>query len=100
MDVLLVSLLDVINAQSDLLTGNIELKDVNEASLRFIKALDSKIDKRIDLNIEERKKFKKNSLRFADAPSPLSQSELINSDYVAEWFENYKTWYNSNRKVR
>jgi hypothetical protein len=111
-DVLLASLLDAIRAQSDLRTGNTDLKDVNEASARFIKALNSLIDQRVNSNIEERKKFRsqektqekaKESIRpitvLNSAPPPLEEIDLDDPDYVREWFKQYKHWYETKRKA-
>jgi hypothetical protein len=105
-DVLLASLLEAIKAQSDLRTGNIELKNVNDASDRFIKALNSLIDHRINNNIEERKKFRSQengSIRtltaLNSAPPPLEEIDLDDPDYVREWFKQYKHWYEIKRKA-
>jgi hypothetical protein len=109
-DVLLASLLDAIRAQSDLRTGNTDLRDVNDASARFIKALNSLIDQNINANIEERKKFRsqekakeKGNIRPLTAlnsvPPPLEEIDLDDPDYVREWFRQYKHWYETKRKA-
>jgi len=105
-DVLLASLLEVIRAQSDLQTGNTDLKDVNDSSARFIKALNVLIDQRINSNIEERKKFKsqaqgsiKQLTALNSAPPPLEEIDLDDPDYVREWFKQYKHWYETKRKA-
>ena len=96
-DILLASLLDAINAQRDYKTGNLDIQDVNESSNRFIMALNSLIDRRINANIDDRRKFKKDSLApisiLNSAPEPLDEIDLIDMDCVREWFAQYKDWY-------
>lgn len=109
-DVLLASLLDAIRANNDLQTGNTDLQDVNDTSTRFIKALRAFIDHCIDINIEERKKFRsqervsskpsaKTITALNSAPPPLEEIDLEDPDYVGEWFKQYKHWYETKRKA-
>ena len=99
-DILLASLLEALKAQGDLQTGNTDLQDANESSDRFIHALSSVIDERVNYNIEERRKLKsqerakeKSVIVLASAPQPINDADLDDIDYVRAWFKQYKVWY-------
>lgn len=99
-DVIFAALLDAIKAEFDLRTGNADAQDAKDSSVRFLMALYSLIDQRIDANIEERKKFKsqeklsiKNASYLNSAPPPLEEVDLDDNIYVREWFVQYKHWY-------
>lgn len=99
-DVLLASLLEAIKANSDLSTGNADLTYTQAASSRFIRAMVTLIDQRIDLNIEDRKKFKNFSQGIIySAPPPLEDIDLYDQEYIKEWFGQYKNWYESKKST-
>lgn len=105
-DVVLYSLIDAIRIHNDMRTGNAELHDVKDATTRFIRALTTLIDERINDNIEERKKLKSQervSIRVLTAlntaPPPLEEVDLDDPDYVREWFAQYKHWYEKRKSA-
>lgn len=105
-DILFASLFDALRIQQDLRTGNADLQEANDSSARFVKALNTLIDQRINLNIEDRKKFRnkeKDNIKYIialnSAPSPLDEVDLEDADFVREWFKQYKHWYETKRKA-
>lgn len=117
-NVLLATITEVIHAQQDHATGNVEKKDVVEAKKRFARALNEVIDYRIDLAMEDRRR-KMSHDRIATADSinagvksmatnikslsalnsaPPPPENITDPDALQKWRDNYAEWYNNKRK--
>lgn len=95
------ALLELIKTSNDFSTGNAETHDLFETSNRFLKLLEQLIDRKIDSNIEERKKFKQQrqsgTTELNIPPAPLNILDIDNIDLVRDWFIKYTAWYASVR---
>lgn len=104
-DVLIASLIDAIKARNDLYTGNSDLQDVKDTSIRLDLALIKYIDSRIEENLNGRKRSKTpdkvsvcSIIALNSAPPPLEEVDLDDHNFVREWFVQYKHWYETKRK--
>jgi hypothetical protein len=120
-DALLTTLLSVLDAHRDRLTGNAQARDVQQAKKRFALALNGIIDYRVKLAFEERRKHQSQQmLAVADsinstvkstastiksisalnsAPPPPRPEDLNNKEAMKKWREIYEQWYETKRKA-
>ena len=117
--ILLTTLLDMIKLQSEQEHGNVEIEVVNEAKKRFAQAMDSYIEYRTHIYMEDRrKKQSKDRITMADSLNSTMKSTAVSIKSLSalssappppevgapveefeKWIEEYRNWYNICREA-
>lgn len=118
MNILIATLIDVIDAQQNYSTGNAEASSVTEAKERFSKALEEFVEMKIRASFDRRRtnasqemlavagsidsniRSTASTIRGLAAlnSAPIPPDDVNDPDELKKWKINYKAWYENNRK--